>query len=354
VSDEKRLSLSDFSAEELKEVIGGEYPPFRAEQIFIAVHQYKTYDQMSNIPKNLRGFLAGKYDDISVKILETHTGKDDAEKYLFLLNDGNIVEGVFMPHKYGDTLCISTQVGCRMGCGFCASTLNGLIRNLTAGEMLGQVLSVNAKHGGTLKERAVTNVVLMGSGEPLDNYDEVTKFLRLVSAPKGICISLRNISLSTCGVADKIKLLADSGLAVTLTISLHASDDEERAKLMPIENKWKIADVLDAANYYFDKTGRRIIFEYSLIEGENCSREEAEKLARLVRGMNCHINLIKLNFVKERGLKGADNGSVKDFMDTLTLRGISNTLRRSMGNDIGGACGQLRNSYLNRDGGENH
>ena len=197
--DEKKLSLQDLSEKRLAEVLSG-YPSFRAQQVYLAAMQYKEYSQMTNLPKDIIAFLAENYDDIAVRIQKVFEGKDGTEKYLFLLRDGNMIEGVFMPHGYGNTICISTQVGCRMGCAFCASTLNGLVRNLTAGEMLGQVLAVNVRHGGTLKKRAITNIVLMGSGEPLDNYEEVTEFLRLVSAENGINISLRNISLSTCGL----------------------------------------------------------------------------------------------------------------------------------------------------------
>ena len=348
----QKLSLQDLNPEDLKAVLS-DYPSFRAEQVYLASMAYKSYDEMSNVPKEIRVKLSESFYDRSVKIHEIFQSKDGTEKYLFILNDGNIIEGVYMPHNYGNTLCISTQVGCRMGCRFCASTLNGLVRNLTAGEMLGQVLAVNVRHNGTLKKRAITNIVLMGSGEPLDNYHNVIKFLKSVSDNKGIGISLRNISLSTCGLVDRMKELADSGLPVTLTISLHAADDEKRKYLMPIANKWKINEILDAARYYFEKTGRRIIFEYSLIEGENCNKYEAQKLAALLRNLNCHVNLIKLNYVKERGLKGASNESVKDFMSTLTQNGVSNTLRRSMGNDIKGACGQLRNSYLKSEEGKN-
>ena len=350
MSFEKKLSLLDLSIEEFDFLEKAGYPKFRKKQVYLASRQYKSYENMTNIPKDLREFLKKDYVDIPTKIIETFVGKDGTEKYLFLLTDGNIVEGVFMPHSYGNTLCISTQVGCRMGCKFCASTLNGLVRNLTAGEMLGEVLSVNAKHGGTLDKRAITNIVLMGSGEPLDNYDNVIKFLTLVSESDGINISPRNISLSTCGLVEGIKKLADSGITVTLTISLHASEDEKRSKLMPVNNKWNIEEVLKASEYYFEKTGRRIIFEYSLIEGENCSKTEAVKLANLLKRLNCHVNLINLNFVKERGLKGTDKDTIKDFMDVLTKKGISNTLRRSMGNDIKGSCGQLRNTYINEGG----
>lgn len=345
---EKKLSLLDLDYAAMETAIGEMgYPRFRAEQVFIASRQNKTFAE-TNVPEGLREKLAEKFIERPVEIVEALSGKDGVGKYLYLLSDGNVIEGVYMPHNYGDTLCVSTQVGCRMGCAFCASTLNGLVRNLTAGEILGQVVAVNARHGGTLKNRAVTNIVLMGSGEPLDNYDEVTKFLRLVSEEKGLNISLRNVSLSTCGLCDRIIDLADSGLTVTLTISLHAPTDEKRSALMPINKKYNVTSVIEAAKYYFKKTGRRVIFEYSLIEGENCNVEDAEKLAKLLQGFSYHVNLIKLNPVKERNLLTAKQNSVKVFSDTLTKLGVSNTLRRSMGNDIEGACGQLRNKYLKR------
>lgn len=348
MSFEKKLSLLDLDfAETVAEITSMGYPKFRAEQVYIAARQNKTYAE-TNVPADLREKLSEKYLDRPVEIIECLTGKDNVEKYLYLLSDGNMIEGVYMPHNYGDTLCVSTQVGCRMGCAFCASTLNGLVRNLTAGEILGQVVCANVRHGGNSKKRAVTNIVLMGSGEPLDNYDEVTKFLRLASEEKGLNISLRNISLSTCGLCDRIVELADSGLAVTLTISLHAPTDEKRSSLMPINKKYNIASVIEAAKYYFKKTGRRVIFEYSLIEGENCDPADAEKLAKLLQGFSYHVNLIKLNPVKERRLLTAKQNSVQAFSETLTKLGVSNTLRRSMGNDIEGACGQLRNQYLSK------
>ena len=347
MSPEKKLSIQDLSYEEIQGVVNGYgYPKFRAEQIYTAAMQNKTFDKM-NIPQDLRDKLSDDYYDVATEIIETFTGKDGTEKYLFLMRDNNVVEGVFMPHNYGNTLCVSTQVGCRMGCAFCASTLNGLIRNLTAGEILGEVLAVNARHNGTIKNRAVTNVVLMGSGEPLDNYDEVTKFLRLLSDERGINISLRNVSLSTCGLVDRIIELADSGLTVTLTISLHSPYDKIRSNLMPVNKRYNIASLIEAAKYYFNKTGRRVIFEYSLIDGENVSFQDAEKLASLLTGFASHVNLIRLNPVKERNLKCPTTDTVKEFSEALTKLNVSNTIRRSMGNDIEGACGQLRNKYLN-------
>ena len=232
-----------------------------------------------------------------------------------------------------------------MGCAFCASGIDGLIRNLTAGEILGEVLEVNRDEGGTPEKRAVTNVVLMGSGEPLDNYDNVTSFLRLLNDKEGLNISERNVSLSTCGITDNIKRLADDGFSVTLTISLHAADDETRKRIMPTANKYKIADIVSAAKYYFEKTGRRYIFEYSLIKGVNDGKDNMLALAKLLKGLPCHVNLIRLNYVKEKGLKGSDNaGEMKKILEN---EGISATVRRTMGSDIDGACGQLRRRFLN-------
>ena len=346
---EELKSLQDFSYDELSFLIEWGFPKFRIDQVYNAVMQGKKYEEISNIPKNLIKKLEDNFFDRSVGIKETFIGKDGTEKYLFILNDGNIIEGVFMPHKYGNTLCVSTQVGCRMGCKFCASGLNGLVRNLSAGEILGQILIVNALQGGTIGQRKITNVVLMGSGEPLDNFDNVIKFLQMVSYEKGINISLRNISLSTCGIAPKIIELADMNLPVTLSISLHSPTDKKRSKLMPINSAYNLFTVIEAAKYYFAKTKRRIIFEYSLIEGENSDEGSALELIRLLRGLPCHINLINLNFVKERGLKGISGNKIKEFMQILDENNISNTLRHSMGNDINGACGQLRNKYMKEE-----
>ena len=233
-----------------------------------------------------------------------------------------------------------------MGCKFCASTLGGRLRDLTAGEILSEILVVNRTEGGTQKSRAVTNVVLMGSGEPFDNYDNVVKFLKNVSAEGGICISPRNISLSTCGLVPEMRRFAGERIPVNLTVSLHASSDEERKRTMPIANKYKISEIMDACAYYFEKTGRRYIFEYTLIADENCDREHAEALAKLVKGKPCHVNLIRLNEVKERALTAADEKAAYRFLGVLEKNGISATVRRSMGADVGGACGQLRASYI--------
>lgn len=339
--------LQDLSFEELENLILslGE-KKFRAKQLYEGLVRGKKISEI-NISAELRSELLKEYEDGPVAIIKTLTSADGTEKYLFSLADGNVIEGVFMKYKYGNTQCVSTQVGCRMGCKFCASTLGGLARNLTSGEILCQVLAVNAAHGGDGKTRAVTNVVLMGSGEPLDNYDNTVKFLKNVSAEGGINISPRNISLSTCGIVPKIYSLADEGLPVNLTISLHQTTDEGRARTMPIAKKYTIAEILKACEYYFEKTGRRYIFEYSLIDGENCEKADAERLIALLKGRPCHVNLIRLNEVKERSLKAATDKKAYAFAAMLEKGGLSATVRRSMGSDIGGACGQLRVSYLN-------
>ena len=342
--------LQDLSFEELENLILslGE-KKFRASQLYTGLMLGKKISEI-NVSATLREKLLEEYEDEPLKLIKTLTSSDGTEKYLFALSDGNVIEGVLMKYKYGNTQCVSTQVGCRMGCKFCASTLGGLVRNLSSGEILSQILAVNALHGGTTKDkRAVTNVVLMGSGEPLDNYDEVIKFLRNVSAPSGINISARNISLSTCGIVPKIYSLADEQIPVNLTISLHQSSDEGRARTMPIAKKYKISEILDACEYYFEKTGRRYIFEYSLIDGENCDKQHAESLIKLLKGKPCHVNLIRLNEVKERNLKTITEKQAYTFLGQLEAGGLSATLRRQIGVDVGGACGQLRASFLDKD-----
>lgn len=319
---------------------------FRSRQLYEGLMQGKDISQISVLSSSLKSKLLETFEDCAIEIAERLTGSDGTEKYLFRLADGNIIEGVFMSYKYGNTQCVSTQVGCRMGCKFCASTLNGRVRDLTSGEILSQVLKVNALHGGTLTKRAVTNIVLMGSGEPLDNYANVITFLRNVSAEGGINVSPRNISLSTCGLVDKMYALADEGLPVNLTVSLHNTTDKERARTMPIANRWTIAEILDACENYFKKTGRRYIFEYSLIEGENCDKRHADELIALLKGKPCHVNLIRLNEVKERTLKALGEKQAYVFLGMLERGGLSATLRRQIGADIGGACGQLRAGYL--------
>ncbi len=348
--------LQDLSFAELEEyMLSLGEKKFRAKQLYDGLMQGKAITEISSLSKALKAQLCEEYEDCPVRIKETFLSSDGTEKYLFEYADGNLVEGVLMKYKYGYTQCVSTQVGCRMGCKFCASTLGGLIRNLTAGEILSQILVVNKLHkndvvGKGKEARAVTNVVLMGSGEPLDNYDEVLKFLCNVTAEGGVCISARNISLSTCGIVPKMYQLAEEGIPLNLTVSLHATDDEARARTMPVAKAYKIADILKACDHYFKKTGRRYYFEYTLIEGENCDEEHAKALLGLLKGKPCHVNLIRLNEVKERDLKALGDKEAYRFLGMLEKGGLSATLRRQIGVDIGGACGQLRASYLEDKG----
>ena len=347
--------LQDLSFVEIEKLtLGLGEKKFRAKQLFEGLTQGKGINEITSLPKAFKARLCEAYEDKPVTIKEVYTSLDGTEKYLFSLADGNIIEGVLMKYKYGYTQCVSTQVGCRMGCKFCASTLGGLTRNLTAGEILSQILVVNALHkedtlGQGKEARAVTNIVLMGSGEPLDNYDETVQFLRLVTSADGLGISARNISLSTCGIVPKMYKLADEGIPVNLTVSLHATDDITRARTMPVAKAYKIEEILKACEYYFAKTGRRYYFEYTLIAGENCDESHADALVKLLKGKPCHINLIRLNEVKERSLKALDEKNAYRFLGRLEKGGISATLRRQIGVDIGGACGQLRASYLERE-----
>ncbi len=339
--------IQDYNLKELEELVAemGE-KPFRAKQLYDGIMRGHNISDIPALPKAFSEKLEEQFEDCPLEIVKTLTSSDGTEKYLFRLADGNIIEGVFMKYKYGNTQCVSTQVGCRMGCKFCASTLGGLVRNLSSGEILSQVLKVNALHGGTPKQRQVTNVVLMGSGEPLDNYDNVIKFLRDLAAEGGINISPRNVSLSTCGLVPQMYKLAEEGLPVNLTVSLHNVTDDERARTMPIAKRYNIGEILSACTNYFKKTGRRYIFEYSLIEGENADEAHAKALIELLKGRPCHVNLIRLNEVKERKLMAASERGAQTFLKTLTDGGISATLRRRMGADIGGACGQLRAGYI--------
>ena len=339
--------IQDYNLKQLSALVSemGE-KPFRAKQLYDGIMRGHNLSDIPALPKAFTAQLLERFEDCPLEIVKTLTSADGTEKHLFRLADGNIIEGVLMKYKYGNTQCVSTQVGCRMGCKFCASTLGGLVRNLSSGEILSQVLKVNALHGGTAAKRQVTNVVLMGSGEPLDNYENVVKFVRDMAAEGGINISPRNVSLSTCGLVPKMYDLAEEGLPLNLTVSLHNVTDEERARTMPIAKRYKISEILDACSNYFQKTGRRYIFEYSLIEGENSDEAHAKALIALLKGRPCHVNLIRLNEVKERKLMAASERGAQAFLKTLTEGGISATLRRRMGADIGGACGQLRINFI--------
>lgn len=339
--------LSSMHHEELLELMTelGQ-PKFRASQIFEWVHKGTAPENMTNLPKQLREELS-RLKWGGAKIYQKLTSKKDGTiKYLFGLEDGNIVEGVFMRNNYGNTLCLSTQVGCDMGCSFCASTLNGCVRDLTAGEMLNMVTLSENDNPRPDGNRSVTNIVMMGSGEPLRNYDQVVRFLKVITVKGGLNISPRNISLSTCGLPERILKFSEDAPPVTLCISLHAPDDETRSKLMPVNKKYPVNEVINAAKAYSEKTGRRIIFEYALIKDVNSSKEAAQKLCSLLRGINAHVNLIPLNNVEESSLKGVNRTEAEEFCAFLNKNNLSATVRRDMGSDIHGACGQLRRSAL--------
>ena len=317
---------------------------YRAVQIFEWIHKrnIKDIDEMSNISAKLR--LKLKEDCILLnveEILYKESAIDKTRKYLFRLPDGNIIESVFMRYKHGNSVCISSQVGCRMGCRFCASTLEGLLRNLSTSEMLDQIYKISLSTG----ER-VSNIVLMGAGEPMDNLDNVLKFIEIINSEHGFNISQRNITVSSCGLVPEIKALADKKLQITLALSLHAANDETKKSLMPIANKYSIQEVLDACRYYFDTTKRRVSFEYGLVAGVNDTKEEALKLSRLIKNMQAHVNLIPINPIKERDYKEPAHKNVLAFKQVLEKSGIQVTIRREMGRDIDGACGQLRRSFM--------
>ena len=305
----------------------------------------ESYDEMTNISDKLKNTLKEDTLYTSLKIVKMQESRiDGTRKYLFELYDGNLIESVFMKYHHGNSVCISSQVGCKMGCRFCASTLNGCVRNLLPSEMLDQIYRISRD----TNER-VSNVVIMGSGEPMDNYDNVIKFIELLNSERGLNISQRNITVSTCGIVPKIKELADLKLQITLAISLHAPNDELRKTMMPIANKYSIAEIMDACRYYLDKTGRRISFEYSLVKGVNDTKECANELIELVKGLNCHINLIPVNPIKERDYEQSEKNSIKNFKDMLERKGINATVRREMGRDIDGACGQLRQNHIDEN-----
>ena len=340
-----RETLLDYDLNELKKVVSelGQ-PSFRASQLYKWLLAGADFAEMTDLPQAFRAELAQKFLAQPLTIEQTYPSKDGSMKLLYRYADGNIIEGVYMPHGYGDTLCVSTQVGCRMGCAFCASGIGGLVRNLTAGEIAAQVIAVNKLLGGKSAKK-LSNLVLMGSGEPLDNYENVTKFIRLMTAEAGLNFSSRGISLSTSGIVENIKRLADDGFSVTLSLSLHATTDEARQALMPVAKKYTLHETIEAMKYYFQKTGRRVIYEYALIKGQNMSAFDAKRLAALTKGYPCHVNLIRLNYVEEKGLHGCSEQEAKRFLERLTAAGVSATIRRSFGGDVGGACGQLRRRY---------
>ncbi len=339
-----KQNLRNFNPEEMIEIMKrNKVPGFRGKQIFEWIYKgANSFEEMNNIPKALKLQLEEKFTLSSMDIVEVLKSKTDAtRKYLLKLEDGHIIECVFMKYKHGNTICISTQVGCRMKCSFCASTIHGLDRNLSTGEMIDQIMTVQADVG----ER-ISNVVLMGSGEPLDNYDEVLRFLKLVNHPKGLNIGMRSITLSTCGVIPKIKELMKEKLQITLAISLHATDDEKRSQLMPVNKKYSVHELIGVCKDYTKYTGRRITFEYALIAGKNDSIEEAENLGHLLRNVHCHVNLIPINPVKEKNYKATSAENAKAFQGALKRYNIEATIRRELGADIDAACGQLRNKHI--------
>lgn len=346
-----RKDIKSMTLEEVTEEMAalGE-KSFRAKQIYDWLHVKlaEDFDDMSSLSKELRQKLKESFSLTRLRVVEERVSRvDGTRKYLFGLEDGNVIESVWMQYHHGNSVCISSQVGCRMGCRFCASTLDGLDRNLRPSEMLDQIYRIQAATG----ER-VSNVVVMGSGEPFDNYDNVIRFLHLISHEKGLNISQRNLTISTCGIVPGIRRFAEEGLAVTLALSLHAPNDEVRKTLMPIANSYKLKDVLEACRYYYEKTGRRLTFEYSLVQGVNDNLDEARALARLIKDQHGHVNLIPVNPIKERDYVQSGQKAIAQFKNLLEKSGINVTVRREMGRDIGGACGQLRKSYMVEKGEE--
>lgn len=333
--------IKSFTLEELKlemEKMGEK--SFRAKQLYQWMHQKlaRDFDEMTNLPLSLREKCAREYEYTSIKEVKMQESAiDGTRKYLFELKDGALVESVWMKYKHGNSVCISSQVGCRMGCAFCASTIGGLERSLTPSEMLDQIYAVTLLTG-----QRVSNVVVMGTGEPLDNYENLLRFIQLLTDENGLHISQRNITVSTCGLVPQMLKLADEQLQITLALSLHASSDEKRKELMPIANKYSIAELMKACRYYFEKTGRRITFEYSLVGGVNDKPADAERLSVLMKGLNCHVNLIPVNPIKERDFVQSGGAEIASFKNKLEKNGINVTIRREMGRDIDGACGQLR------------
>ena len=317
-------------------------PKFRAKQVFTWLHRGASrFDEMTNISKPLREKLDGLYFITAPRVARKQVSKlDGTIKYLWQLGDGNCVESVVMQYHHGNTVCSSSEVGCPMGCKFCASTLGGLVRRLTPAELLDQVLFSQLDSGLT-----ISNIVLMGIGEPLDNFDAVMRFLELVNSPEGLNIGMRHISLSTCGLVDKIELLAERNLQLTLSVSLHSPDNESRSKIMPVNKRWPVEQLLAACRAYFEKTGRRVSFEYTMIDGVSDAPEQAELLAKKLHGMQAHVNMIPLNNVEESGLRCSSHAAIERFQKILESHGVTATVRRTLGSDIDASCGQLRRKF---------
>jgi len=344
VDEHGKTDIKSLSFDELSEaVISAGEPRYRAGQIYKWLHVKfaSSFSEMTNLPLRLRILLDDKFFVTVLTPLRTEVSElDGTVKYLFRLPDGNCVESVLMHYHHGDSVCISSQVGCHMGCRFCASTIGGLIRNLTPAEMLDQVYRISIQNGGR-----ISNVVVMGTGEPLDNYESLVSFIRGLSDEHGLHISQRNITVSTCGIVPNMRKLASEGLAVTLALSLHASNQVKRSSLMPVALRYPLDEVMDACDYYFKETGRRITFEYALISGVNDTDQDAAELTALLKGRNCHMNLIPVNPVRERNFVRPDREAAFAFQHRLERGGINATIRREMGRDIDGACGQLRRRF---------
>ena len=337
------MNLKSLTQPELADILRGlGQPAFRAGQVFTWLHRgVSSYDEMTNLPKQLREALAREYPLYTPKVVrKQESQKDGTIKYLWQLRDGNCVETVLMRYRYGNTVCISTEVGCPMGCAFCASTIGGLVRRLEPAEMLDEVLFTQIDSG-----LPISHIVLMGIGEPLDNFDNVMRFLELVNHPDGMNISMRHISLSTCGLVPKIDALAAKKLQISLAISLHGPNNELRSKVMPVNRAYPIEELLDACRRYYDATGRRIHFEYAMIDGVNDTPECAKELLRRLKGLGAHVNLIPLNHVEESPLKPSSKEAVARFQKILEDGGVTATVRRTLGGDIDASCGQLRRKY---------
>ena len=321
---------------------------FRGKQLYewMHVHNVASYDEMTNLPKKFREVLKEQTTYTALEQIDCQISREDGtRKYLFALADGNMVESVLMRYHHGNSVCVSSQVGCRMGCRFCASTLDGLVRNLTPSEILDQIYAIERDTG-----EKVSNIVVMGTGEPMDNYDNLIRFIHLLTDKHGKNLSQRNITVSTCGIVPNMRHLAEEGLQITLALSLHAPNQKKRLELMPVANKYDIHEAVDACRYYFEKTGRRVTFEYSLVQGVNDNLDEAKRLTALLKDMQGHVNLIPVNPIKERDFKQSNRDAIDAFKGYLEKHGINVTIRREMGRDIGGACGQLRKSYLSEEG----
>ncbi|QBD84787.1 23S rRNA (adenine(2503)-C(2))-methyltransferase RlmN [Clostridium tetani] len=338
------INLLDLSLEDLKKwMIENKEKEFRAKQVLDWVYKgVYNFEAMKNIPKVITNKLQENFYLSVPSVVQKYVSKDESTvKFLFKYNDGNIIESVVMKYKHGNTICVSTQVGCKMGCTFCASTIGGIVRSLSHGEILGQVLKAQEETG----ER-ISNIVMMGSGEPLDNYDNSLNFIRMVNAENGLNIGQRHITLSTCGIVPKIRELAEENLQITLAISLHAPNDNIRRKTMPIASVYSVEELIEACNYYINKTNRRITFEYALVSNLNDKEVHAEELATLLKGMLCHVNLIPVNKIDEKDFKSSSTNRIKNFSNILLKSGIQTTIRREMGSDINAACGQLRRRYV--------